>query len=99
MDRGDRGIVHSDPVSRLVTSAALILAISLLSLSTSNDIVVRMIATGLAFGILIDALVVRTFVVPALVAIMGRWNWWMPRRLADVLRAPLPVTAADEESA
>jgi RND superfamily putative drug exporter len=84
---------------RLVTCAALILAISLLSLSTSNDIVVRMIATGLAFGILVDALVVRTFVVPALVAIMGRWNWWMPQRMAGVLRAPVPVAATDEESA
>jgi RND superfamily putative drug exporter len=73
---------------RLVTCAALILAISLASLSTSNDIVVRMIATALAFGILVDAVIVRTFVVPALVAVMGRWNWWMPAPVARVLRLP-----------
>jgi uncharacterized membrane protein YdfJ with MMPL/SSD domain len=65
---------------RLVTCAALILAISFLSLTTQPDIVVRMIATGLAAGIIIDAVLVRTLLVPALVAIFGRWNWWMPDR-------------------
>ncbi|MHB8695384.1 MAG: MMPL family transporter [Solirubrobacteraceae bacterium] len=71
---------------RLVTCAALILAISFTSLSSAPDIVVEMIATGLAFGILVDAVIVRTLLVPALVAIMGRWNWWMPSGLARLLR-------------
>jgi putative drug exporter of the RND superfamily len=73
---------------RLVTSAAMILAISFLSLSTNPDLPVRVIATGLALGILLDAFVVRTLLVPALVAIMGRWNWWMPAALARALRIP-----------
>jgi len=78
---------------RLVTSASLILAISFLSLSTNPDLPVRVIATGLAFGILFDAFVVRTLLVPALVALMGRWNWWMPGGLARTLRIsePRPV--------
>jgi RND superfamily putative drug exporter len=71
---------------RLVTSASLILAISFLSLSTDLDLPVRVIATGLAFGILLDAFVVRTLLVPALVALMGRWNWWMPEPLGRILR-------------
>ncbi len=71
---------------RLVTSASLILAISFLSLSTDPDLPVRVIATGLAFGILLDAFVVRTLLVPALVALMGRWNWWMPEPLGRILR-------------
>jgi RND superfamily putative drug exporter len=71
---------------RLVTCAALILAVSFTSLTTNPDIVVRMIASGLAVGMLVDVLVVRTLLVPALVAIMGHWNWWMPDRLARVLR-------------
>jgi len=71
---------------RLVTCAALIIAVSLLSLSVNPDIIVRLIATGLAAGILLDVLVVRTLLVPALVALMGRWNWWMPSRLARLLR-------------
>jgi RND superfamily putative drug exporter len=73
---------------RLVTSAALILAISFLSLSTNPDLPVRVIGTGLAVGILIDAFVIRTLLVPTLVAVMGRWNWWMPRPVARVLRIP-----------
>ncbi|HEV7529728.1 MAG TPA: MMPL family transporter [Solirubrobacteraceae bacterium] len=71
---------------RLVTCAALIIALSLLSLSVNPDIIVRLIATALAAGILLDVIVVRTLLVPALVALMGRWNWWMPSGLARVLR-------------
>ena len=80
---------------RLVTSGALILAVSFLSLSTNPDLPVRVIATGLALGILLDAFVVRTLLVPALVAVMGRWNWWMPNRLARALRVkPQPAQVA-----
>jgi RND superfamily putative drug exporter len=80
---------------RLVTSAAMILAVSFLSLSTNPDLPVRVIATGLAFGILLDSIVVRTLLVPALVALMGRWNWWLPERARRLLRVdppPRPVT-------
>jgi RND superfamily putative drug exporter len=83
---------------RLVTCGALILAISFASLSTAPDIVVEMIATALAFGVLIDAVIVRTLLVPALVAIMGQWNWWMPSRLARLLRLP-SATNAEEPAA
>jgi RND superfamily putative drug exporter len=82
---------------RLVTCAAVILAISFASLSTAPDIVVEMIATTLAFGVLIDAVIVRTLLVPALVAIMGRWNWWMPDGFARLLRLRL-ATRADERA-
>jgi RND superfamily putative drug exporter len=53
------------------------------------------IATGLAFGILLDSIVIRTLLVPALVALMGRWNWWLPERARRLLRVdppPRPVT-------
>jgi RND superfamily putative drug exporter len=56
---------------------------------------VRVIATGLALGILLDAFVVRTLLVPALVALMGRWNWWMPSPVERVLRIPKPDAAHD----
>ncbi len=79
---------------RLVTCAALIIAVSLLSLSINPDIVVRLIATGLAAGILVDVVIVRTLLVPALVALMGRWNWWMPAGLARLLRVPMPADPA-----
>jgi RND superfamily putative drug exporter len=77
---------------RLVTSAALILAVSFVSLSTNPDLPVRVIATGLSFGILLDAIVIRTLLVPALVALFGRWNWWLPEPLGRLLRvAPTPT--------
>lgn len=95
----DRGRSTNDAViqalartGRLVTCAALILAISFASLSADPDIVVEMIATGLAIGVLIDAVIVRTLLVPALVAIMGRWNWWMPQRLRPRVLAEPPTT-------
>jgi RND superfamily putative drug exporter len=83
---------------RLITCGALILAISFLSIATNPDIIVRMIATPLAFGIVLDAVVVRSFVVPALVALMGRWNWWMPGGLSRLLRigpTPSPEVSGD----
>jgi RND superfamily putative drug exporter len=84
---------------RLITCAALILAISFASLSTAPDIVVEMIATALAFGVLIDAVIVRTLLVPALVAIMGRWNWWMPNGFARLLRLPTSRRADERAGA
>jgi RND superfamily putative drug exporter len=78
---------------RLVSCAALIIAVSLLSLSVNPDIIVRLIATSLAAGIVLDVVVVRTLLVPALVALMGRWNWWMPSGLARVLRVAPSGTA------
>jgi len=80
---------------RLVTCAALIIAVSLLSLSVNPDIIVRLIATGLAAGILVDVLVVRTLLVPALVALMGRWNWWLPDSFARLLRLKPAAPAPD----
>ncbi len=75
---------------RLVTSAAAILMLSFLSMSTGPQTDLKILATGLGAGILIDAVVIRCLLVPAMVALFGRANWWMPARLAKVLRAPAP---------
>jgi RND superfamily putative drug exporter len=45
-----------------------------------------MFASGLAFGILIDATIIRMVLVPALVALVGRWNWWLPKWAGRALR-------------
>jgi RND superfamily putative drug exporter len=71
---------------RLVTSAALILCCALASLSTANNITVREIAAGLAAGVVLDAIVVRMLLLPALVSLFGKWNWWLPRPMARLLR-------------
>jgi RND superfamily putative drug exporter len=50
---------------------------------------------GLAVAILVDATIVRALLVPALMAWFGRWNWWLPARLARVVRVkPSPLTEA-----
>ncbi|WBO68860.1 MMPL family transporter [Streptomyces camelliae] len=80
---------------RLVTSAALILFFALASLATANDVTVREIAMGLAFGVVLDAMVVRMLLLPALVSLFGDWNWWLPDRAARLLRLPV-ARSADE---
>jgi putative drug exporter of the RND superfamily len=76
---------------RLVTSAAIILCISFASITLTPNVDIRVLAFGLAAGILLDATVIRSLLVPALVALFGRWNWWMPAPLERVLRlAPVP---------
>jgi RND superfamily putative drug exporter len=79
---------------RLVTSAALILCFALGSLSTANDITVRQIAAGLAAGVLLDAVVVRMLLLPALVSLFGKANWWLPAWAAPLLRLPKPDASA-----
>jgi RND superfamily putative drug exporter len=73
---------------RLVTCAAAILMLSFLSMSTGPQTDLKILATGLGAGILVDAVVIRCLLVPAMVALFGRANWWMPDRLARLLRAP-----------
>jgi putative drug exporter of the RND superfamily len=71
---------------RLVTSAALILFLAFLSLASGPETEVKVLATGLAAGILLDATVIRALLVPAVVSLFGRWNWWLPRLPARLLR-------------
>jgi RND superfamily putative drug exporter len=83
---------------RLVTSAALILFLAFMSLAASPGTDVKMLATGLAAGILFDATVIRALLVPAAVSLFGRWNWWLPERPARLLRVQpsLPPRVASE---
>jgi RND superfamily putative drug exporter len=79
---------------RLVTSAALILFLAFASLASAPDTDLKVLATGLGAGILLDATVVRALLLPALVELFGRWNWWLPAWLAKPLRvAPSPAVA------
>jgi RND superfamily putative drug exporter len=70
---------------RLVTSAALILFLAFTALSNVPVTDVRVFATALAAGIIVDATVVRGLLTPALVTLLGRSNWWFPRSLARLL--------------
>ncbi|MCZ2824260.1 MULTISPECIES: MMPL family transporter [unclassified Modestobacter] len=75
----DEATVHGVAYTgRLVTSAALILFLAFVALSTVPVVDVKIFATTLALGILLDATVVRGVLTPALVAVLGDVNWWWP---------------------
>jgi RND superfamily putative drug exporter len=82
---------------RLVTSAALILFFSFAALTSSPGTDIKVLGTALGVGILIDATLVRALLVPALVSLLGRWNWWLPAGLARVLRVePSPLAEPED---
>jgi putative drug exporter of the RND superfamily len=75
---------------RLVTGAAMILFLSFVALAATPGTDIKVFATALGIGILLDATVVRALLVPALVTLFGTWNWWLPDWAARVLRIRTP---------
>ena len=71
---------------KLVTSAALILMFAFFVLSMSPGTDIKQFGIGLAAGIIFDATVIRALLVPALMRLLGSWNWWLPTSFARVLR-------------
>jgi len=62
----------------IITAAAIILAGSLGALMLSSDLLLKEIGFSFAYSILIDALIVRTYLVPAVMSTVGKWNWYNP---------------------
>lgn len=63
---------------RIITSAALLFVVVAGSFATSGISFIQMIGVGLAVAVVIDATIVRAFLVPATMRLLGRWNWWAP---------------------
>jgi putative drug exporter of the RND superfamily len=70
---------------RVITCAALIMIAVFISFVTSTNVVIKQLSVGLAASILIDATVVRLLLVPAVMYLLGRSAWWLPKRLARLL--------------
>jgi RND superfamily putative drug exporter len=85
-DTDEAVIVGVARTGRLVTSAALILFLAFAALGSGPEVIIKIFATGLGAGIIIDATIVRMLLVPALVSLFGRWNWWLPSLPARLLR-------------
>jgi len=66
---------------RIVTAAALLFAIALGAFATSQIIFIKELGLGTAFAVLLDATIIRALLVPSLMEMLGRWNWWAPRPL------------------
>jgi RND superfamily putative drug exporter len=83
----DRAVVAGlARTGRLVTAGSLILFLAFIALASGPETDIKVFATGLAVGILLDATVVRCMLLPAFVSVLGRWNWWMPAWAARILR-------------
>ncbi|TXI53936.1 MAG: MMPL family transporter, partial [Mycobacterium sp.] len=75
------GVAHT---GRVITAAALIMAISFAALIAAHVAFMRMFGLGLSLAVLMDATLVRMVLVPAFMHVMGRWNWWAPKPLVKV---------------
>jgi uncharacterized membrane protein YdfJ with MMPL/SSD domain len=67
---------------RIVTAAALLFCVAIGAFVTSQVIFVKELGLGTAIAVLIDATIIRALLVPSLMQLLGRWNWWAPRPLA-----------------
>ncbi|MEV5879450.1 MMPL family transporter [Streptomyces sp. NPDC052101] len=81
---GDNRLAVGEGLSataRVISAAALIMTAVFLSFTASPTVVVKMLALGLAISVIVDATVVRLVLVPSAMFLMGKANWWIPRRL------------------
>jgi len=83
------GLAHTGGV---VTAAAVIMVGALSGLILGHVAGLQELGVGLALGVLIDATIVRGLLLPSVMALLGRWNWWLPTGIATVVRvAPSPL--------
>jgi RND superfamily putative drug exporter len=78
----------------VVTAAAVIMVGALSGLVFGHVAGLQELGVGLALGVLLDATIVRGLLLPSVMAMLGRWNWWLPESVATLLRvAPSPLEA------
>jgi uncharacterized membrane protein YdfJ with MMPL/SSD domain len=84
----DRGLSTEDAVAHgikatagVVTSAALVMVAVFVIFGTLSQIEMKQLGVGLAAAIFIDATIVRAVLLPAVMKLLGRWNWYLPRWL------------------
>ena len=83
----DRAVVAGlARTGRLVTAGSLVLFLAFIALAATPGTEIKVFATALAVGILLDATVIRSMLLPAFVSLLGSWNWWMPPWAARILR-------------
>jgi uncharacterized membrane protein YdfJ with MMPL/SSD domain len=74
--------------ARVISAAAAIMVVVFLSFDLTPDVSVKQVGLGLAVAVLIDATVVRLVLVPAVMEMLGKANWWLPSWLAKVIMVP-----------
>jgi uncharacterized membrane protein YdfJ with MMPL/SSD domain len=96
----DAGATDSDAVAiglervgRITTAAAVLFAVAIGAFVTSEMIFIKQLGLGTALAVLIDATIIRALLVPSLMEMLGKWNWWAPKPLRR-LHARLEVSEA-----
>jgi RND superfamily putative drug exporter len=85
--------------ARVITAAAAIMVVVFLSFVTSQEVFLKLFGIGLASAIFLDATLVRMVLVPAVMSLLGKWNWWIPSWLERRLpRLDVEVAPAGAES-
>jgi len=87
----DAGETNSEAVAiglgrtgRVVTAAALLFCVAIGAFATSQIVFIKELGIGTAAGVILDATIVRAFLVPSLMGLLGKWNWWAPSPLRRV---------------
>jgi RND superfamily putative drug exporter len=79
---------------RIITAAAIIMCAAFSGFVAGRIVGLQEFGLGLAVAIFVDATIVRCLLVPSMMAILGRWNWWLPQPVAKLVRvAPSPLDA------
>lgn len=92
----DRAVaVGLERTGRIVTAAALLFAVAVGAFATSKLVFIKELGLGTALAVLIDASIVRALLVPSLMELLGKWNWWSPRPLRQ-LRARWTVSGREQ---
>ena len=77
----------------IVTAAAIIMVAAFSGFVAGSIVGLQQFGIGLAVAIFVDATIVRALLVPSLMALFGRWNWWLPEKIARIVRVrPSPLT-------
>ena len=84
---------------RIVTAAAIVMVAAFLGFAAGSIVGLQEFGLGLAIAIFLDATLIRAVLVPALMRLFGRYNWWLPARVARILRvAPSPLVPRAERT-
>ncbi|MGI8826477.1 MAG: MMPL family transporter [Chloroflexota bacterium] len=84
---------------RIITSAALVMIVVFGAFSFASLAVIQEIGLGLAVAVLVDATLIRALLVPAVMRLLGRWNWWLPiRGFPPIRRRPAKTATATSRS-
>jgi len=81
LDTKESVAVGLQRTGRIVTAAALLFAVAIGAFATSQITLIKELGVGTALAVLIDATIIRALLVPSLMAMFGKWNWWAPRPL------------------